>query len=391
MKPSKLRVFGSILKGRVRLVFLVPKASNVVVFGKNYADEFSELLPNYSKILFDQTYSEVIYVKSLFLGALDWTFRGSGSLTQFYFLRLLREARPKLVLTSEFIGDEIFILREHLANDQTLSFVVFQRGYMDESWLPLMQKLTKDDLIFSLDEESKKLWSSGAQESKVIAASTLRSKILLGPMPKFARNQGFQIGYVSQWRKEMQDFTSSFYELEDLYLSKLVQAVNLAGFKLIILGAATKPDQVNEEFHFFDKRIGTESSWGFSSRKTPLGTYEAIPTLPLLISAGSTMGWEALANGIRTVFFVCNPSSAFTLQNGYVHRQVVGPAPTEFDQPNPLMLRAEDSTIKLSKQLEECLSYTPAEFMQIAQKIVGVEAINTDFETIQKLVMQKLA
>lgn len=126
------------------------------------------------------------------------------------------------------------------------------------------------------------------RQRTVALISTLRDKVDLNDwMP------GYGVKPVIQYRE--------MFDRRLALASWIAEYCSGAGLHLRIVG---KDLNSTRERSLYVDRLGPEGNgWSFAARQGPHSSYKEVSRARIVVSTGSTLGYEALATGVRTAFF----------------------------------------------------------------------------------------
>lgn len=394
MVTKLLNLISNILTKKARLAVKVPSGYRVVKFDWNYEDEFDLLLPDEPKLLFDPRYSTSIYLKPLFMGAVDWIndyFSSSSyksSITEHYFIRFVCDSNASVVLSAQFFNTDIYKARGALTKMKNLSFYIFQRAYMDALKFPREGKLNENDTFFCLDSVSMEIVKNGIGKAcRVVPLPTLRGLLSLESHRAYIQTDSRVIGYISQRKDNIVREKPSFYELEELHLNKLAKTINNLGYTFAIVGVTNE----QSEFDFYQRVLEGIVDWSFMPRTEYYSSYETAKSLALIISPGSSFGFETMASGIRTVFYTYEPSAKFMREAKTSGRQNLRSDSKDVSQGGGLALYGEDSSRDLATKIKKVLTLSPSSFSRMAEFELGFRSEDANLEDYRKPIMDSLA
>jgi len=303
---SKTRVlFNRLTKARLRFGF--PPRAEVVILDRVGADEVLEYFGDHSVHIVDldgKVFNFWVLAKTL----------AKGRTTQFdYLCEYLRFVRPRICLTLIDTTPHIYRLKNVFPELKTFAIQNGWRGY--ETYREIISH--RDGL--SIDHmlcfgstfqstyspiirgsyhmigsfRSNKVPIQIDSNSRCIALiSTLRPKVDLST--KVASYSG----------RPLVDY-SVIFQRRLLIATYVAQFCRANSLKLLVVG---KDFDASRERHLYSETLSPlQVDWEFCPRTDLLSSYQSIDRARIVVSTSSSMGYEALARGLRTAFFMIDP------------------------------------------------------------------------------------
>jgi len=236
--------------------------------------------------------------------------RGGRSMLD-YTVEYLRHVQPRLVVTMIDTTVGFYRLKSRLPDVTTIAIQNGNRGY--ETFAELAEHshlgLTADRIL-CFGEADRDIYGPHIDAaitpvgslrnnsvplrphpmSRTVALiSTLRSKVDLDArVPGYHGPNDVTYREIFRRRLELAEYLADFCEQESL--------------ELVVVG---KDLRSRAEATWYERALGPEGSrWRFAVRSGPLSSYEEIDRARIVVTSSSTLGYEALARGIRAAFFM---------------------------------------------------------------------------------------
>ncbi len=292
-----------------QLQFNRPRPFDVVIYDKEGADELLPFLTEARTVVLDL--SGRSFNLWVLLGALA---RGGRSMHD-YAIRYLSWVQPRLVVTC--IDTTPFFYRIKNAHPQIVVAAV-QNGWrgiefdLDLNRESSIERLQADH-VFCFGETAANLYRSRidvvpiiigsfrsnhvpvarrATEDVVVLVSTIRPKVDLDArVLDHTGRPTVEYHTIYERRIKLAKFVAEFCERN--------------GLRLLIAGKDSDPSREMEMYG----QAFTDSSvqWEFVPRTERLSSYTLIDQARIVVSSSSTLGYEALARGSRSAFFMLDP------------------------------------------------------------------------------------
>ncbi|WP_016754111.1 LA_1612 family putative O-antigen biosynthesis protein [Leptospira santarosai] len=286
-------------------VWTKPKRAQVLIFDRCGSDNlFLYLDKRYVSILDVRGESFNIYI---FLKCL-LTFRISK---KYYYAYYINSVQPNVVIT--FIDNNwpFYSLKSMSRNITT---VLVQNGWrvnMKEQFESEDSNVYKVDYMFLFNRNIGRIYSKYLK-GKIIA----NGSFLNNYHSTSNNNKAKSVLFVSQYRPKNQSTASfhingrlvsydEFYFAEDFLLNQLAVYCVQHGFQFEIL-ASNSPD-IEDQYQFFKKRI-KDGNFSFLTKSKGQTGYEMIDQAQVIVGIDSTLVYESIARGNRTVFFTLRGS-----------------------------------------------------------------------------------
>jgi hypothetical protein len=210
-----------------------------------------------------------------------------------YFKNYLKTVNPKIVLTFIDNSFRFFLLKKIFPSAK---YICIQNGMRDRAYfkdLIRFKKTHKDleiDYYLTFGSEVEKRVSSFIKSKYLAIGSIINNHFILNQ--KFKKyNFKKSITFISQFKKEFRN--SELIVLK--FLSKFCENKNI---KLNILGKVDK-----SKINVFDQNLKFKINYKFFPKISLRETYQTINNSNIVVYVDSTLGYEALAKGIRVVSF----------------------------------------------------------------------------------------
>lgn len=376
-------------KHRPKVRFLAPKPATIVVFDHIHWEFFVELFGNRSIKLFDPRYKFEIYPTLLLPGFFDWLLGGRrDSITQAYFLRFLKSTKPQRVVTSAHFSVDFYSARKALRHRHDMAWAVFQRGvFLDHelAGVPEDPFLTISDRVFTLSDSFKDAWAIKVScSAKVIAIGTLPT--LLKLCQESDGHQGLRVGFLSQWQVNLAsgDLRQKFYYLEHSGLKKVAEVVSALDGEFFVIGRSDR----GIEKDFFSDIMGASQAWEYKERHDKDGNYGEINNLDLIISAGSTLGFEALA-AKKKVVFLSDASVEPSVNGGVNVKRYPARLASVCSPNNPLNLDIREKHMWKAK-IEKVMLMNEEAVRELAFEVMGNGAADGNLQLVRQELVNDL-
>ena len=285
------------------------KRAKVVIYDKVGSDE---LLP-----LLDDTRTAVLDLsgKSFNLWVLIGVLLRGGRTMHDYAIRYLAWVKPRLVIT--LIDTTPFVYRIKNAHPE-ITVAAVQNGWRSmEFETDIARESAIDSLradrVFCFGETAAELYqkhidveptvigsfrsnhvpvSPRATDDLVVLVSTIRPKVDLDA-PALDHLDRPTVAYriIYERRIQLATFVAQFCERNSL--------------RLAIAGKDMNPSR--EEQFYGEALANCSVPWEFVPRTDRLGNYPLLDRARIVVSSSSTLGYEALARGCRSAFFMLDP------------------------------------------------------------------------------------
>lgn len=286
-----------------------PTRADVVIYDEVGADELLPFLDEARTVVLDLT-GRVLNLWVL-IGMLV---RGGRSMHD-YSIRYLAWVQPRLVIT--LIDTTPFVYRIKNAHPQ-ITVVAVQNGWRSmEFETDIAREAAIDSLradrVFCFGETAAELYrkhidveptiigsfrsnhvpvSPRATDDLVVLVSTIRPKVNLDARVLDHLGQP-TVTYrtIYERRTQLATLVANFCERK--------------GLRLAIAGKDMDPSR---ERAFYGSALANSTvQWEFVPRTERLGSYALLDTARIVVSSSSTLGYEALARGCRSAFFMLDP------------------------------------------------------------------------------------
>ncbi|UZN08550.1 hypothetical protein M5D10_06300 [Leptospira santarosai] len=286
-------------------VWTKPKRAQVLIFDRCGSDNlFLYLDKRYVSILDVRGESFNIYI---FLKCL-LTFRISK---KYYYAYYINSVQPNVVIT--FIDNNwpFYSLKSMSRNITTVLVQNGWRANMKEQFELEDSNVYKVDYMFLFNRNIGRIYSKYLK-GKVIA----NGSFLNNYHSTSNRNKTKSVLFVSQYRPKNQSAASfhingrlvsydEIYFTEDFLLNKLSAYCSRNNFQFGI--AASNSSDIENQYQFFKKRI-KNGNFNFLTKSKGQTGYEIIDQAQVIVGIDSTLIYESIARGNRTVFFTLRSS-----------------------------------------------------------------------------------
>jgi len=213
---------------------------------------------------------------------------------------------PKVVITFNDNNPVFFQLKKQFPN---IIFVAIQKAWKYDTEFDIIYKrhsLKKNsgyycDYLFCYNKHVAEIYSQFISYKKVFAIGSFTSN-----SKKIEKNAEEPIVFISQWRsfKESTPFTGNlkfgdWQKNEIFFLKKLSEYLKKKSLKIKIIGKTTH--SIEREKNFYEKIFN--DSCTFIPQSYKRNHYKILDNSRLVISLESTLAYESLARGNRTIFF----------------------------------------------------------------------------------------
>ncbi len=240
---------------------------------------------------------------------------------KFYFYYYLKKIHPKIIITTIDNNLNFYQLKDIYPSCKTvLVQTAYQHNkYGDNFYLLKKNKKVKKfsvDYIFCISSGFAELYKRYLKYKKIFVTGSLRNNYPV----KANKNKKKIISYISQYRsrgkwnevfykfKNKSILKRDFYNLEIKLIPIIAQYCKKNNFDFKIIGSSL---DFSEEKNFYQKLIGT-NKWSMLIRdKNDIyrtNGYKYISQSTINIFAESTLGFESLGKGIKTISFFARKS-----------------------------------------------------------------------------------
>lgn len=303
-----LRAFLKRLR-RTRLDFRRPKRADVVIYDEVGADELLPFLDASRTVILD------LSGRSFNFWVLIDMFLRRGRSMHDYALRYLARVRPRLVLT--LIDTTPFIYRvKNTFPEMTVAAIQngwrsmeFETDMIRESSIEPLSA----DRVFCFGETAADLYRKHIAVQPVIIGSFRSNHVPVLPAPT-----DDVVVLVSTIRPKV-DLEARVLDhlgqptvpYRTIYERRMQLAQLVARFSerhnLRLQVAGKDMDPSREQEFYRDAFASSDVDWTFIPRTERLGSYALIDRARIVVSSSSTLGYEALARGRRSAFFMLDP------------------------------------------------------------------------------------
>ena len=283
-----------------------PKKSEYLIFDKNCENVIKEFLKKKETTILTTRFED-FYLSFLLKIFLKFKFK---NVYLEYQKSLIQYINPKLIITFTDNNVVFYKLKKYFPY---IKFISVQNGnrfglgdFLDSrrKFNNLKKLKLKSDFYIVQDEFSKKFLSQ-VFNSKFIVLGSLKNNLI--KLKKQKKNK--RILFISQWRDTerflIQDQIypkDKFYEAENILLKKVVNYCNLKNITLDIKLATAH----RKEKNFFKKKL-RHNIKSFNlidySETNYRKNYSFLDRYTLVTTVDSTLGFECMMRGIKTVFY----------------------------------------------------------------------------------------
>jgi surface carbohydrate biosynthesis protein len=303
-----LRAFLNRLR-RMRLDFGRPKRADVVIYDEGGADELLQFVDDQRTVILDL--SGTVFNFWVLVGTL---IRGGWSMHD-YALRYLAWVRPRVVLTLIDTTPSFYRIKNTYPQIVTAAVqngwrsIEFDTDMVRESRIEPLRA----DRVFCFGETAAGLYRQHIDVEPVIAGSFRSNHVSVLPPPT-----DDVVVLVSTIRPKV-DLDAHALDhrgrptvrYREIYERRVELALHVAhfcqrnGLRLVIAGKDLDPSR--EHAYYGAAFASSDVDWKFVPRTERLGSYALIDQARIVVSSSSTLGYEALARGRRSAFFMLDP------------------------------------------------------------------------------------
>jgi len=299
-----LTAFNFFFKGSYK--FNVPKKNDVLIFDSVGSEYIYEYLYDYDFSVLE-TRGEVINIYVLIMSVLKIKLFLSNPIKSYLF-SYIKCVSPKLVIT--FI-DNSRIFYEISSYFPDIKTIFIQNGIRDEVFFHILptKKTFKVDHMLVINRAFGELYKKKiAGRTEVIGYF----KSNFYEINKKNNNNQYVL-FISQYENKVNS------KIKNLYLKnrnpfewcetlqneiKLIQLIDLwckqNSIKLVVAGREV--EYIDEEYDYYKKYLKL-SDWDFTNTSKKNG-YDQVDKAEVVVTLDSTLGYESLARGNKTLFFV---------------------------------------------------------------------------------------
>jgi len=294
--------------------FFLPQKSTFLIFDtysntveKYKGNElFHELIGNYPYSVFDITGSVnvLILLKSIL------TNFSRIPLTEFYIKTYIESVSPKCVITN--VDNNLLFYKIKNLVDYKITTISIQNGLGDKSALKNLKENEGCDYIFTFSDSYSNIFLKYIKNAKCITIGSLKNNIY----NKSIFKKEHQITYISNYTPPPKNDINEiifydndsaitwidFYKDEIYLIQNIAKSCAILNLKLTICGRTFNVNQ--HEFKFYENLL-KDIDWLYIPRKqnSIFSSYDVVFNSNLVVSLDSTLGYESISRGIRTVFF----------------------------------------------------------------------------------------
>ncbi|WP_367191062.1 LA_1612 family putative O-antigen biosynthesis protein [Leptospira mayottensis] len=244
-----------------------------------------------------------IFLLSVLKGSVSW---------QGYIDSFIRHVNPKLILTFIDNNPRFYKLKESHPDVITMFVQNGFRGEIGDVFGYLNPKENYNvDYMLTLGSDIGEKYSQYIK-GEFVSIGSFKNNIILKKSRKSLKNNVilFISQYISPPKKNAEPFFlepngskyywEQFYEAEYLLLPFLKEYCFEKNLSIKVCGRSKKYDK--NEFNFY-KNFFEGLDWSMASHDTLTSSYELINSANLIVFIDSTLGYEALARGIKAAAF----------------------------------------------------------------------------------------
>jgi surface carbohydrate biosynthesis protein len=237
-----------------------------------------------------------------------------GKANQFdYLCEYLKFVKPKLCITLIDTTPHIYRLKSHFPDLQTYSIQNGWRGFETLQELQSRAGELSIDHMFCFGRSAQKMFASVIRGSIHPVGSFRSNKV---PVKIELHSRSIALISTLRPKVDLESNASSYSHFRpvkyaDIFGRRLLLATYVAEFcressmKLMVLG---KDFDFEQEQHLYSETLSPlEIEWEFFPRTNLLSSYRHIDRARIVVSTSSSLGYESLARGIRTAFFMIDP------------------------------------------------------------------------------------
>lgn len=290
-----------------RLEWKRPPRAEIVVVDESGADEIVELFPGRRVLVVDLS-GRTTNVRALVAALLKLRFGLFG-----YVVEYLRIVQPKVAVTLIDNTPFFYRLKDEIPGLQTFAIQNGWRSFESKRDLDAESATLSVDHLFCFGEVSRDLYNQSISGNFHVVGSFRSNKV-----PVRRRLDSRSIGIISTLRSKVQmsDATKNYSGRPDtpyseIFSRRLEMASYVAEFcrrhdmKLVVLGK--DPGDERERSLYTNLLEPLDVEWEYRPRMNLLSNYSNVDDLRIAVSTSSSLGYEALARGVRTAFFMIDP------------------------------------------------------------------------------------
>ena len=296
-----------------------PKPSEILVYDLTGFDVLSPYLSKFNVALLP-TEGEFVNLSCLFRAALTARF-WKGSLFSTYVQMYIAAVSPKVILT--FIDNSFAFYR--ISRQFPGSKTIFIQNGTRAKYKDVFDQLASLPEPDHVDYMCVHNHSVGKEYLKYLTGEL----VLLGSLKNNAfnavtRTESSDVVFISQWRPDrnkqeplyrFEDGTEvswhDFFSIEKQVVSFLDTWCSLNGRSLKICGGTNDVEGPERQFYLDSLK---RSDWSFIPKQDSLSSYRLIASAGIVVSIDSTLGYEALARGLKTACFSCRLTKGHKLR-----------------------------------------------------------------------------
>ena len=317
------------IKSKVKLIYQLfvaapkqwdrPKPSEILLYDLTGLDVLAPYFSKF-KIALLSTEGEFVNVPCLLRAASTLRF-WKGAMFSTYVQMYLAAVEPKVILT--FIDNSIAFYR--ISKQFPKSKTIFIQNGTRAQYKDVFDQLALLPHAYHVDYLCVHNHDIGKEYLKYLTGEV----VLLGSLKNNAFSevvcvQPLVVVFISQWRANrtnheplyrFEDGTEvsweDFYSIEKQVVSFLDTWCSVNGRFLKICGGTKEIDGPERQYYLDSLK---KSKWSYVPKSDSLSSYRLISSAGLVVSIDSTLGYEALARGLKTAFFSCRLTKGHKLR-----------------------------------------------------------------------------
>ena len=279
----------------MKFIFSKPKKNNILIFDRVGLNVF--------KLFFYDSQFEVLDRRkesiNIYIVLITILNDGFTDFKTNYFKNYLKTVNPKIVLTFIDNNFRFFLLKKSFP---AAKYICIQNGMRNSEYfiaLKRFKKIHKDlevDYYFTFSNVIEKKISPYIKSKYFNVGSIINNHYSIDQ--KFKQYISKKtITFISQFKSQF-DHTAPAIRAEIIILELLSKFCEKKKIKLNILGKIEK-----SEINKFNKNFKFKIKWNFIPKQKLEKTYQIVNSSNMIVYSDSTLGYEALSKGIRTVSF----------------------------------------------------------------------------------------
>ena len=365
----------------MKIIFKKPKQKKILIFDREGLNKFKLFFYNSQFEVLDRR-KESINIYIILITIFN---DGFNDFKTNYFKNYLKTVNPKIVLTFIDNNFRFLLLKKTFP---AAKYICIQNGMRDSKYfsaLKQFKKIHKDlevDYYFTFSNVIEKKISPYIKSKYFNVGSIINNH--------YSLDQKFKQHYFKKTITFISQFKSQFDHMMPAIRSEVIILKLLSKFceekkiKLNILGKIEK-----SEIKKFNKNFKFKIKWNFIPKGKLNETYKIVNSSNMIVYSDSTLGYEALSKGIRTVSFPIG--SLKPVKNKY-NKMVFG-YPYRYPNLGFFWTNHEDKK-KMYLILDKVYSCSINKWKRIyptfKEKIMQYDKNNNKFKTIIKKIIKNL-